>query len=874
MDIRTRLAANGYSPIPSKDKACYLTGWQTKTNTSADEIKLWSSLHPDWKNTSWLCTYCPTFDIDIFNPDAVNAAVELVRERFGGRGKILLRYGLRPKVAIPFRTDTPFDKIQVLLTAPPGDPKGQKIELLCRGQQVVVHGIHPDTHAPYQWSDGNPSSVKRDELPPITEAEAQTLVNDVVALMLSHSYQISDEGKRKGNGADHDNDDTRADWGCLYENIRSGRDYHDSLRDLSYKLIAAGTNPGAVVNQLRALMEQSEAPQDKRWKDRYHEIPKLVDSAVRRQRKEAKQEQNTPIPETDGARVLSDALAYQKRFVRYPSEHAAVAHSLWIAHTHMMDAWESTPRLAFLSAEPTSGKTRSLEISEPMVPNAVSTVNASAAYLFRKAGSDEGQPTVFFDEIDTIFGPKAKEHEDIRGFINAGHRRGATYGRCVVHGTIVTTEDTPVYAAVAVAGLGWLPDTLLARSIIVRMRRRLRTETVEPYRCRDHAPQGKEIGRRLAGWASTVVEAAKDMRPEMPVGVEDRAADCWEPLLAVADLAGGQWPRLAREAAVALVAASQNQTPVSLYLRLLGDVRTVFWKNLTAVAQSQPKGLPTKRLLEDLYALDDAPWSTLNKGEAYTPTQLATCLFEYGAKSDYLRPHPSQPHLKARGLAALATLAASSHAQASVVYTYTAPLQFTTPAGNNSTLTIEFTTAAPLAPSTEYTALPGDTLSSSFTVSSSYAPGNFTLPIQIFDVNTDSTGTIAAWYIWSDVSTHPGIPSTREFQAYTINSLSTAVPIPQGVNGRVAYDQATVLDFYNSCVGVPGCISGIQGANAYNYVEPFSAITPNPDSLGSWTVTDPVAPVPEPSTWAMMILGFLGLGFLAYRRKNSALRFA
>ena len=100
---------------------------------------------------------------------------------------------------------------------------------------------------------------------------------------------------------------------------------------------------------------------------------------------------------------------------------------------------------------------------------------------------------------------------------------------------------------------------------------------------------------------------------------------------------------------MALVSASQNQTPVSLYLRLLGDTRTVFWKNLTAVARSQPKGLPTKRLLEDLYALDDAPWGTINKGEAYSPTQLATCLFEYGAKSDYLRPHPSQPHLKARG---------------------------------------------------------------------------------------------------------------------------------------------------------------------------------------------------------------------------------
>jgi hypothetical protein len=38
--------------------------------------------------------------------------------------------------------------------------------------------------------------------------------------------------------------------------------------------------------------------------------------------------------------------------------------------------------------------------------------------------------------------------------------------------------------------------------------------------------------------------------------------------------------------------------------------------------------------------------------------------------------------------------------------------------------------------------------------------------------------------------------------------------------------------------------------------------------------TGNVGAVPEPSTWAMMILGFLGVGFLAYRRRGSTLRFA
>jgi hypothetical protein len=35
-----------------------------------------------------------------------------------------------------------------------------------------------------------------------------------------------------------------------------------------------------------------------------------------------------------------------------------------------------------------------------------------------------------------------------------------------------------------------------------------------------------------------------------------------------------------------------------------------------------------------------------------------------------------------------------------------------------------------------------------------------------------------------------------------------------------------------------------------------------------------VGAVPEPSTWAMMILGFAGIGFMAYRRRNGALHLA
>jgi Protein of unknown function (DUF3631) len=83
-----------------------------------------------------------------------------------------------------------------------------------------------------------------------------------------------------------------------------------------------------------------------------------------------------------------------------------------------------------------------------------------------------------------------------------------------------------------------------------------------------------------------------------PVGVEDRAADVWEPLLAVAESVGGDWPKRARAAAAAMVATARDTNPC-LGVQLLADIRTVF---------------PTELLLAGLYDLPEAPWKTINKG--------------------------------------------------------------------------------------------------------------------------------------------------------------------------------------------------------------------------------------------------------------------
>jgi hypothetical protein len=331
-----------------------------------------------------------------------------------------------------------------------------------------------------------------------------------------------------------------------------------------------------------------------------------------------------------GAELLDSVDAFLTRFVAYPSEHARIAHVLWIAHTHLMDCWESTPRIAFLSPEPGSGKSRCLEVTEPLVPRPVHAVNTTPAYLFRKVSDEAGPPTILYDEIDTVFGPKAKDNEDIRGMLNAGHRKGAVAGRCVVRGKIVETEELPAYCAVALAGLNDLPDTVMSRSIVVRMRRRAPTEKVEPWRLRINAPQAEPIREALTAWAA---ESAEHITwPELPPQIQDRNADVWEALIAVADLAGGDWPERARCGAVALVADSMAGAP-SIGVQLLTDLRSVF---------AGHDLLPTEAILAALHEMDERPWNDL-RGKPVDSRWLSRQLSKYGIKSGTIRTSEGTP---------------------------------------------------------------------------------------------------------------------------------------------------------------------------------------------------------------------------------------
>jgi AAA domain/Bifunctional DNA primase/polymerase, N-terminal len=273
-EIRLALREAGYSPLPVDGKRPPMSGWADKVDVSADEIGLWSRLYARCENTGALTRYTPTLDIDILHPDASEDIEQLARDMFGDRGTFLVRIGRHPKRAIPFRCTTPFKKIAATFVG-----TEEKLEFLADGQQVVLFGLHKDTHKPYAWFGGEPGRVRWKELPAITEAEARELI-EAAARLLVEKYGYTRAMERpKSNGHEAHAGGT-ADWAALIHNILNGQSLHDSLRDTAGKLVTAGMSKGAAVNFLRAMMQQvPHAPHDMRWQERFDDVPRLVDSA-------------------------------------------------------------------------------------------------------------------------------------------------------------------------------------------------------------------------------------------------------------------------------------------------------------------------------------------------------------------------------------------------------------------------------------------------------------------------------------------------------------------------------------------------------------------------------------------------------------------
>ncbi|WP_432072730.1 DUF3631 domain-containing protein [Streptomyces wuyuanensis] len=335
-------------------------------------------------------------------------------------------------------------------------------------------------------------------------------------------------------------------------------------------------------------------------------------------------EEPDPTPASEGERALAGLRAQIRRYVVLPSEEAFTAVTLWVAATHLQTAWQHAPRLAVVGPAKRCGKSRLLDVITETVHDPLITVNASAAAVFRSI--TETPPTLLVDEADTLFGSAkvAEKNEEMRGLLNAGHQRNRPTLR--VSGPNHEVSKFPTFAMAALAGIGDLPDTIMDRSVVIRMRRRRPGEKVAEFRTVRDTPALHALRNRLVAWLAPLHAEATNMTPPMPV--EDRAADTWEPLVAVADLAGGPWPEAARAACLEMTRheAEQDQDHSALNIRLLADIRRAF------VAEGNPPVIRTGRLLGILNEDAESPWPEYSDG-GLTARGLQILLKDYGISS-------------------------------------------------------------------------------------------------------------------------------------------------------------------------------------------------------------------------------------------------
>jgi hypothetical protein len=302
------------------------------------------------------------------------------------------------------------------------------------------------------------------------------------------------------------------------------------------------------------------------------------------------------------AKMLDTLAAFVRRYVAFASDAQSVAVALWIMHAHTVDAFDTTPYLHVASAEKRSGKSRLLEVLELLVPKPWYAIGPSEAVLYRRI--EENCPTLLLDEVDAIFGKSraaAERYEGLRAALNAGWRRGAKVPRCITNGKKIELVEFSVFCPKVLTGIGSLPDTVADRSIPIRLRRRAPGEPVDRFRRREVAPAAAMLAEALVGWSQevAVLETLRDARPNVPEVLNDRAQDIWEALLAIADLAGGDWPPRARAAAIELCGRADD---ASEGVRLLSDIRDVFTARDVAA-------VPTAELLSALIEIEDAPWA-------------------------------------------------------------------------------------------------------------------------------------------------------------------------------------------------------------------------------------------------------------------------
>jgi hypothetical protein len=358
---------------------------------------------------------------------------------------------------------------------------------------------------------------------------------------------------------------------------------------------------------------------------------KFLDDAVKEQQKEKKNQanflphwNNEPWPErVDGDALLTELRAHLKRHVVLPP-HADVALPLWILHTWVFEAFDITPYLAITSPTRRCGKTLLMTLLYWLCQRAKKNDSMSKAAIYRSV--DRDKPTLVLDEVGWV----VDQRDERQNILCGGFERNGYAETCEGEGADITTKLWSTFCPKAFGLIGKLTATLMDRSIEIPMRRKL-AEKVERLRRWDNEEHAG-LRRLCCRWVQDNIEALTKATPALPDKLNDRAADFWEPLLAVAAQAGGDWPKLAAEAAIAL-SGGDSAGNEEKGVELLADIKTAF-------AAAGVAAFTTKTLLADHLCADtERPWATYNKGKPISDRQLAKLLRPFAIISETVHPY-------------------------------------------------------------------------------------------------------------------------------------------------------------------------------------------------------------------------------------------
>jgi putative DNA primase/helicase len=359
---------------------------------------------------------------------------------------------------------------------------------------------------------------------------------------------------------------------------------------------------------------------------------RIVDAALRSERMEvgspgqgtalAGLSDTEPWPvEVNGSDLLGELKRAFERYVMLPAG-ASVALSLWVVFSHTIDAFPIAPVLALISPQLRCGKTTLLGILRRLVARPLATSNVTVAALFRVV--EKYSPTLLIDEGDTFL----RSSDDLRGLINSGHTRDTAFVLRTA-GDDHEPRSFSTWGAKAIAQIGRLPETIRDRSVTVPMQRKTAAEPVDKLRGRG-AAELAELQQKCARWTIDNLAALRECEPLAPHELHDRAADNWRPLLAIAEVAEGDWSIQARQAAL-ILSCGEAADSESVGVQLLSDIQKAF-------DEKKEDRFFTDDLLAYLHSLEDRPWPEWGRTrKPMTAVALARQLKPFGIQPKQIR---------------------------------------------------------------------------------------------------------------------------------------------------------------------------------------------------------------------------------------------